>query len=124
MSENPLVHVKIEFEKLGETNVKIIYLAGRITLANATEISKKIEKYFNDENYNVIVDLEKLEYLDSRGMAILLSLEKTVKENKGIFILTKANQFVHELFILTSLSTYFTFSNNLDDARSNFLNKT
>jgi anti-sigma B factor antagonist len=121
MTSDSLVQVKVEYEKLGEINVKIIYLSGRVTLTNSTEISNKLKKYFEDGNYNVIINLEKLEYMDSRGMAILLTLEKTIKENNGLLLLTKANTFVHELFILTSLDTYFTFANDIEAARNQFL---
>jgi len=122
MNSNPLLQVKVEYENLGAENVKIIYLSGRITMANTTEISNKIKKYFNDESYNVIVDLGNIQYLDSKGMAMLLTLEKTVKENQGTLLLTKAKSFVQELFNLTNLDSYFTFVEDLDAGRAYFLN--
>lgn len=122
MNTNPLIQVKVEYEKLGAENVKVIYLSGRITMANTMEISNKIKKYFDDENYNVIIDLVNVQYLDSKGIAMLLTLEKNVKENKGVLLLTKAKSFVQELFNLTNLDSYFTFVEDLDVGRNYFLN--
>lgn len=116
-----MVQIKAEYEKLGAYNVKIIYLSGRITLANSTEISGKLKKLFDDENYNVIVDISNLQYLDSKGIAMLLSLEKTIKDNKGRLIITRANEFIQELFNLTNLNTYFNFVANIDEGRALFL---
>lgn len=120
MNGDPLIQIKIEYEKLGKLNAKIIYLNGRITLGNSMEVSNKLKNLFSDENYNIIIDLSNLQYLDSKGMAMLLTLEKTVKENGGTLLVTKANEFVQELFNLTNLNTYFTFVDNLDKGRSYF----
>ena len=123
MNNNPLIQIKVEYEMLDNISVKIIYLSGRITLANSVELSNKLKKYFDDENYNVIIDLSDVQYLDSKGMAIILTLEKTIKENNGILLLTKSNPFVQDLFHLTSLETYFTFIEDINAGRSYFLKK-
>ena len=123
MALDPLIQIKVEYEKLGKLNVKLIYLSGRITLSNSTEVSSKFQKIFDDENYNVIVDLANLQYLDSKGMAMLLTLEKTIKENNGHLIITKANSFVQELFNLTNLNSYFNFVEDLEKARTYFASK-
>lgn len=120
MTSNPLIPFTVEYEKLGQKNVKIIYINGRITLANSYEITNKLKKYFDDENYNMIVDLSNLQYLDSKGMAMLITLEKTAKDNSGILILTRPNDFIQELFNLTNLNTYFTFVADLEEGRKYF----
>lgn len=119
---DPLIQLKVEYEKLGLKNVKIIYINGRMTLANSMELSNKIKKYFDDENYNVLIDISHLQYLDSKGMAMLLTIEKSIKENNGVLLLTKPNSFIQGIFNLTNLETYFTFVKDLDEGREFFSN--
>jgi anti-anti-sigma factor len=120
MSIEPLIQVRFEYEKYGKINVKIIYLTGKITLSNSMEVANKLKKNFTDANYYVVIDLSQLQYLDSKGMAMLLTLEKTIKENNGELVMTKPNKFVQELFNLTNLNSYFNFVKDIEDARSHF----
>jgi len=115
-----LVQIKVEYEKLGQKNVKIIHINGRMTLANSMELANKLKKYFDDDNYNILMDFTNLQYLDSKGMAMLLTIERSVKDNHGILVLTRPNSFIQGIFQLTNLESYFTFVKDLDEGREYF----
>ena len=69
-----------------------------------------------------ILDISQLEYINSTGIALLLTIARTVEQNRGKMLLTKPTQFVQELFDMTDLSGRFVIMPSLDAAREQFRN--
>ncbi|MES0490000.1 MAG: STAS domain-containing protein [Leptospirales bacterium] len=115
-----LSFVRIEYENISNSVVKVVYLQGKITAMNGIEINNKLKNLFEDNNYNVIVDISEIDYMDSKGMAMLLTLAKTIDQNQGKLILSKPSAFVKELLDLTNLSSFFNIASDLASARNEF----
>ena len=112
--------VRIEYENINNIVVKVVYLRGKITAMNGLEINNRLKTLFEDDNFNVIVDISEIDYMDSKGMAMLLTLAKTIDQNLGKLILAEPSTFVKGLLDLTNLSSFFNISPNLDSARNEF----
>ena len=84
----------------------ILYIAldGRIDATNAAEAEEKI---FNIKNENpekhTVIDADKLEYISSAGIRVLLAAYKKMNSNQGIMWIEKANDMVREVFEMTGL---------------------
>ena len=113
-----LSFVRIEYENINNNVVKVVYLQGKITAMNGIEINNKLKNLFEDSNYHVIVDISEIDYMDSKGMAMLLTLAKTIDQNQGKLILASPSTFVKELLDLTNLSSFFNISTDLNSARN------
>ncbi len=57
-----------------ETN--ILYLKGELGLAKASEFTSTIDPFVADTNRKLILDLKELQYLDSTGIGIILTVLK------------------------------------------------
>ena len=53
--------------------VVILDISGEIDLYNAPEIKDIINKLIEEKKYNVIINLEKVSYIDSSGIGALIS---------------------------------------------------
>jgi anti-sigma B factor antagonist len=62
----------LQFDRVAGTLV--IRLRGEIDLSNTPAIRRSIEDSISNEEHKVVVDLERVDYLDSAGIAMLFEL--------------------------------------------------
>ncbi len=94
----------INNEKNG-TDMKIM-IEGRLDTTTAPELEKYVEDNIGDTK-DLTFDLEKLEYVSSAGLRVLLSTQK--KMNKvGSMTIINANDVIMEIFEVTGFSDIMT----------------
>ena len=87
--------------KTKENNKLTVSLEGRLDTMTAPEL----EAALNDELQDIselIIDFEKLEYISSAGLRVMLSAHKEVSPH-GEMIIIGANDEVKEIFDITGL---------------------
>ena len=87
--------------KTKENNKLTVSLEGRLDTMTAPEL----EAALNDELQDIselIIDFEKLEYISSAGLRVMLSAHKEVSSH-GEMIIIGANDEVKEIFDITGL---------------------
>ena len=89
--------MNINVEKNGE-DLKII-VEGRIDANTSNEFMNKINENLAGAK-NVVIDFEKVEYISSAGLRVLLSTEKTMK-GQGKLTLIHVNDVVMEVLNIT-----------------------
>jgi len=123
MTPKGIFNVHAENEELGSEVIRIVSIEGTITASNSLEINNKLKKIFQEAHYDTIIDITRLDYIDSKGIAMLLTLNKTVKENGCTLLLTSSSEFIQSLFELTDLNNYFTSVENVEKGREYFIQK-
>lgn len=89
----------MEFVKKEET--LIIKLGGRVDSSNAAEAEKElIDICTENEQGKVVIDIEKLEYISSAGLRVILKLKKSQHDME---IINASNE-VYEIFSMTGFS--------------------
>jgi len=76
---------------------KIINLEGRIDSTNATSVEEKINNEIGAFNGEIVLDAEKLEYISSAGLRIILRLKNKNTNTKII----NCNSEIYEIFDMT-----------------------
>lgn len=89
--------MNITVEKNGE-DLKIS-VEGRIDANTSNEFMNKINENLEGAK-NVVIDFEKVEYISSAGLRVLLSTEKTMK-SQGKLTLIHVNDVVMEVLNIT-----------------------
>ncbi len=120
MGIGSLLQLRVEYENIGNKNVRVVYLNGKIISSNSVDLNERLKKHFSDGTYDTIIHISELEYIDSKGMAMLLTLAKTIKQNNGQLFLTKPSPFVSELLELTNLQSFFDFVEDVETGRRHF----
>ncbi|WP_053228459.1 STAS domain-containing protein [Spirochaeta cellobiosiphila] len=95
-----------ELQKLEDHKVKIL-LTGRLNAVSVGELKEDIRTCIEEGNNNIIVDLHALDFLDSSGLAALVSGLKLSKGSGGYFRLFSPTEQVSSVFKLTRLNTVF-----------------
>lgn len=72
-----------------------IFLEGELNSYNSEEVEKEIETLLDNNSFNsVVLDMEKLRYISSAGLRIIVRLKQRVNETS----LVKVQDAVYEIF--------------------------
>ena len=87
-----------------ENNNLTIYLEGRIDSNNAPAVEQEIMSAVrNASGANVVLDADKLEYISSAGLRVMLWTIQTLGHH-GTLKIINANGIIREVFEITGLS--------------------
>ncbi len=95
----------------------VLALAGRVTTVSVGEIRAKMKSLVADGKVEMILDLSRVTFLDSSGLAALVSGLKTTREAGGWLRLAGVSDNVRSVFTLTMLDRVFQLYPDLDSAR-------
>lgn len=95
----------MEIEKIWKGDLLIIKITGEIDIVNASELRSEIEEA--ESAHNVCVDCSKLDYIDSTGIGVMISVLKQVPQNGGVVKLCALKPHIKKIFTLTNLGRLF-----------------
>ena len=94
-------------------NATIVDAVGDITLYNCPEVRKVLLALFKEKHAKrVIVNLEKVKYIDSAGIGEMVGAYTIVRSANGELKLINLTKRVHDLLQITRLLTVFDVSND------------
>ena len=96
----------IDIVERGDTVVLI--LDGEIDLATASLLEEKLSDVEAQEATNVIVDLDRVSFMDSTGLQVLIA-HTVAKQNGARVRLTKGSPQVQRLFEVSGLRDHLPF---------------
>lgn len=84
-----------------------IALAGRLDTTTAPELEKYLENEWEDAE-SLTFDMEKLEYISSAGLRVLLMAQKMMNQKNGTMKLVHVSEMVQEVFEITGFTEILT----------------
>ena len=98
-------------------NCVVIDLKGKIMGGPDAEVfSDELQKLIDEDKKNVIVNLEKVKFMNSSGLGILIAGLKKMRENGGDIKLANADKRISSLLMVSQLNTVFDHHKSLDEA--------
>ena len=110
----------MEISQREADKVVILDIQGEIDLYNAPEIKDTIQKLIEQQKYNIIINLEKVSYIDSSGIGALISSLSNLKKYQGSLKIINVYASVKKVFELTKLTSFFEIYDSEDEALSKF----
>jgi len=110
----------MEINQREKDSISILDIQGEIDLYNAPEIKEIIQKLINEQKYNIIINLEKVSYIDSSGIGALISSLSNLKKYQGSLKIINVYASVKKVFELTKLTSFFEIYDSEDEALSKF----
>ena len=101
-------------------DVVLLDITGEIDLYNAPEIKDIINKLISEKKYNIVINLEKVSYIDSSGIGALISSLSNLKKYQGGLKIINVFASVKKVFELTKLTSFFEIYDSEDDAVKSF----
>ena len=99
-------------------DIAIIALAGQLDAVTALEVRHAFTQYGADGNFHAVVDLGRVTFIDSSGLAALISGLKTFRAQGRDFVLAAVQPTVLQVFSLTMLDRAFRIFPDVQAATS------
>ena len=94
----------------------IIAVGGEIDVYTAPKLRDKITELVADGVYDIIVDMEAVEFLDSTGLGVLVGGLKKVRVHDGSLELICTQDRLLKIFRITGLAKVFVIHDSADGA--------
>ena len=96
-------------EILEETkgNVNIVSLCGRLDAYCASEVENKLNSLIDAAQVRLVVSLEKLEYISSSGLRVLLATLKKARKQQGDIKVACLRSYIKEVFDIAGFTSLF-----------------
>jgi len=102
-------------------DIIIIELSGKIMGGpEAGEINEQINNFLDQKKSKIIIDLEKVDWMNSSGLGILIGAITTLKNNGGKMVLANASDRITKLLNITKLTGIFEMAESVETAVSLF----
>ncbi len=98
----------------------VFKLSGRLDSNTSPNFEEKITHVIEKGSIRVIIDFEKLEYLSSAGLRVLLKVAKMLKPLSGKMVLCSMADYVREVFEISGFDTFLTIVGDLEVAKKEF----
>jgi len=85
----------------------IVTLSGSMYVEEAAILREKLIVFMESGHKEFIINLSKVDYIDSSGLGVLVAIQKRVLQMKGGVTLVGVSGLVKELFELTRLNKVF-----------------
>lgn len=99
-----------------EPNLKLMRLDGRLDAATSPEIKTALHRLIGEGHLHIIIDLQKVPFIDSSGLAALVSGLRLAREKGGNIVLSGVQSQASVVFRLTMLDRVFSIYTTSEDA--------
>ena len=103
----------MELKSVQQNDVIIFLITGEINISTSPDLKKHFETL---PSKKIVIDLEKVNYVDSSGLATLVEILKKSKSQGGQLALAGMSDKVKSLFEITKLDKLFLISQSHQEA--------
>jgi anti-anti-sigma factor len=100
--------------------VKVLAFEGSLDTQTSPEAQTQLNQLIEGGDKKILVNFEKLHYISSAGLRILLATAKQLKTADGELRICDLNEVVKEVFDISGFSTIFKIFENETDALDSF----
>jgi len=106
------MQVKIE----DKNGIKVCSAEGDIDINTSPQVKKAFDKLVQSKSEKVVINLQKVAYIDSSGLATLVEILKNFKSFGGRLRLCNLSSKVKSLFEITKLEKLFDIKESEEEA--------
>ncbi|MBF0486032.1 MAG: STAS domain-containing protein [Candidatus Omnitrophica bacterium] len=108
----------IKVEKIND--IALVTLSGELNMDNSNTLREAFKKILKEMNTKVLVDFEKLSFIDSSGIATLIEMFQNLEKVKGRLCLCQVNKRIIGIFEITKVHKLFGIFENRQEALRSF----
>ena len=94
----------------------VLSVSGEVDVATAPRLRERLVTLVNDGRTRIVVDLERVDFIDSTGLGVLVGALKRVRTNDGDLALVCTGSRVLKVFEITGLTKVFAIHGSVDEA--------
>ncbi len=103
-------------KKSGAQGVEFIILDGDLDFHSSPDVRSELSKLVDKQTKTILIDLKKVGYIDSSGLATFVELFQKMKRYGGILILYHLSQGVRSVFEIAKLDSIFKLAKDESEA--------
>jgi len=113
--------ISISFSRPEENpDISIISVKGYVDTTTSAELEESLKRLLKKGRYNIVIDLEGVNYISSAGWGIFISEIKEIRENGGDLKLAAMIPDVYEVFELLEFQTILESYDSVEEAVRSF----
>jgi anti-sigma B factor antagonist len=109
------MRIEIRLKTSSEGSWTVVDVSGEIDLFSAPQLKERIAQLVYEGNERLVINLEKVDFMDSTGLGVLLGAQKRVREREGSLAIVCPPGPVHRVLTLTGLHKVFSIYESLAD---------
>jgi len=108
--------VDLKLSNSNKDGIEIVDVEGEIDVYPAPRLRELLIELVNKKNYQLVVNMEKVEFLDSTGLGVLVGGLKRVRAHDGSLDLVCTQERILKIFRITGLTKVFGIHESVDQA--------
>ena len=105
---------------MSNTAVSVVEVKGVLDINTVDDFETALQNLFTKKQFKIILNLEKLTYVSSAGIGVMVGLIRDVRKNRGDIKITNTPPDVYKTFDLLELPGLFHFLKTEQEAVSQF----
>lgn len=101
--EEQLIHVSLEGNLMSKQQIQ--------------SLLDEIDFFFNEGIKKIIIDLSKMQYMNSTGLSILINIFTQARNKGGEVVITDIPEKINQLLVITKLNSIFNIEDTVEDAK-------
>lgn len=99
--------LKIKKDFDNKNNHWLVELEGEVDVYTSTQLKEFFKNIIDEKNTNIKIDANKLEYIDSTGLGVLIGVLKKLKQENKDIIISNIKPNIKKLLNITGLDKIF-----------------
>ncbi|RZS79395.1 anti-sigma B factor antagonist [Motilibacter rhizosphaerae] len=99
-----------------EGDKTVVEVGGEIDVYTAPRLREQLVDLVAEGKYHLVVDMEKVDFLDSTGLGVLVGGLKRVRAHDGSLRLVCTQERILKIFRITGLTKVFPIHDSVEDA--------
>jgi anti-sigma B factor antagonist len=108
--------VDLKLDHHTKDGIEIVDVEGEIDVYTAPRLRELLIELVNNGFYQLVVNMEKVEFLDSTGLGVLVGGLKRVRAHDGSLNLVCTQERILKIFRITGLTKVFGIHDTVDEA--------
>jgi anti-sigma B factor antagonist len=96
----------------------VVDVKGEVDVYTAPKLREQLIELVSEGSYDIVVNLEGVDFLDSTGLGVLVGALKRVKAHEGNLALVCTQDKILKIFKITGLTKVFPIYNSIEEATS------
>ena len=103
-----------------KNGICILSLAGRLDANTSAGFQEQLLQIIEDGKSKIVLDCEKLDYISSAGLRVVLVAIKQVKQTEGRVVLCSLQDYIREVFEVAQFDAFLPIVPTLEEALKEF----
>ncbi len=108
--------VELDLSVAERNGFTVVTVRGEIDVYTAPRLRERVVELANQGHYDVIIDLNGVDFLDSTGLGVLVGALKRLRGHDGDLVLVCTQHRILRIFEITGLTKVFVIRDSVDAA--------